>query len=476
MIFCSMPWLELAIASPILGILLLRWIHRPHSAVFWSSIGAGFTLLFSILAWMAWYFCDDPTNLHAVQKEVFGRALFQLDELSAPLPALVALLHLLTLISTSRTRMQRFSPSWLLMAESVRLATFASSDPWVLTILLILGIVRPWVDLVQRGQRTRVYLIHMLLFSTLLLFGTASMTGMTGGKEQSEIGVLALLIAILIRAGTFPLHCWVMELCERAAFGPSILFLAPLTGVYGAIRLVLPTAPDWALQGIGIASIITSVYAACMATIQLDTRRFFAYLYLSQSALVLVGLELHTSISLTGALSLWFSTAMSVCGIGLTIRALESRHGRLGLKEFHGLYEQSPTLAVGFLMTGLACVGFPGTLGFVASELLVDGAVETHLMVGLAVVLATALNGIAIMRVYFLLFTGRKPASSITLNVGRREQIAVLTLVALLIAGGLAPQAGIASRHAAAEAIIRIRDERGDSHESLRIEPRVHKE
>ena len=109
MIFCSMPWLELAIASPILGILLLRWIHRPHSAVFWSSIGAGFTLLFSILAWMAWYFCDDPTNLHAVQKEVFGRALFQLDELSAPLPALVALLHLLTLISTSRTTLERRS-------------------------------------------------------------------------------------------------------------------------------------------------------------------------------------------------------------------------------------------------------------------------------------------------------------------------------------------------------------------------------
>ena len=79
------------------------------------------------------------------------------------------------------------------------------------------------------------------------------------------------------------------------------------------------------------------------------------------------------------------------------------------------------------------------------------------------------------MRVYFLLFTGRKPASSITLNVGRREQIAVLTLVALLIAGGLAPQTGIASRHAAAEAIIRTRDERGTSREFLRIEPPVQK-
>jgi ABC-type dipeptide/oligopeptide/nickel transport system ATPase component len=33
-------------------------------------------------------------------------------------------------------------------------------------------------------------------------------------------------------------------------------------------------------------------------------------------------------------------------------------------------------LAVCFLLTGLASVGFPGTLGFVGSEMLVDGAVE----------------------------------------------------------------------------------------------------
>ena len=50
--------------------------------------------------------------------------------------------------------------------------------------------------------------------------------------------------------------------------------------------------------------------------------------------------------------------------------------GRLSLADFHGLYDHSPALAVCFLVTGLASVGFPGTLGFVATELLVDGAVD----------------------------------------------------------------------------------------------------
>ena len=70
------------------------------------------------------------------------------------------------------------------------------------------------------------------------------------------------------------------------------------------------------------------------ATIQRDTRRFFAHLFLSHASLVLVGLELHTSVSLTASLCLWFSEILSLTGFGLTLRALESRFGRLSLTDF----------------------------------------------------------------------------------------------------------------------------------------------
>ena len=96
-----------------------------------------------------------------------------------------------------------------------------------------------------------------------------------------------------------------------------------------------------------------------MATIQRETRRFFAHLFLSHASLVLVGLELHTELSLTASLCLWFSVILSLGGFGLTLRALEARFGRLSLTDYHGLYEHSPTLAVCFLLTGLASVGLP---------------------------------------------------------------------------------------------------------------------
>ena len=39
-------------------------------------------------------------------------------------------------------------------------------------------------------------------------------------------------------------------------------------------------------------SLVTAVYAAGMAVVQREARRFFAYLFLSHASLVLVGLEL----------------------------------------------------------------------------------------------------------------------------------------------------------------------------------------
>jgi NADH-quinone oxidoreductase subunit M len=251
---------------------------------------------------------------------------------------------------------------------------------------------------------------------------------------------------------------------EHASFGTALLFATPIAGAYLAVRLVLPVAPEWVLQGISILSLVTACYAAGMAVVQTDARRFFAFLFLSHASLILVGLELHTSISLTGALCLWISVALSLGGLGLTLRALEARFGRLSMDRFHGLYDHSPALAICFLLTGLGSVGFPGTLGFVAAELLADGAIQVNPAVGVAIVLAAAINGIAVVRAYFLLFTGTRHRSSVSLAISERERIAVLTVAVLILVGGLIPQPAVASRHLTAEQVLTDRDSRQNAH------------
>jgi NADH-quinone oxidoreductase subunit M len=268
---------------------------------------------------------------------------------------------------------------------------------------------------------------------------------------------MPLLAAILVRCGTVPAHSWVTDWFEHASLGIALLYVTPLSGVYAAVRLVLPIGPGWVLRSIGLLSLATAVYAAAMSTIQRETRRFFAYLFLSHASLVLVGMELHTEMSLCGSLCVWYAVILSLGGFGLTLRALEARFGRLGLTDYHGLYEHSPTLAVFFLLTGLASVGFPGTVGFVANELLVDSAIEVNPYAGIAVLATEALNGISVVRAYFLLFTGARHVSSVSLGTGLRERIAVLTLSAMILGGGIYPQPGVISRQRAAEEILRER-------------------
>jgi NADH-quinone oxidoreductase subunit M len=453
----EIPWLELGIAVALAGSACVSGLRRPVVAFRCGLVFAGATLACAVAAWFTYEPGLSPADeANSVQPFLFGRRLFAVDQLSAPLVALVALLHFLTALATGRTIMRSFSLSWSLAAVALRLAIFSCTQPWPLIGLLAAETVPPLVELRNRGRPARNYVLHMALFVGLLVLGWALVEPAEGGAPTA-LATAPLVAAILIRCGTVGAHCWVTDWFEQASFGNALLFVTPLAGVYAAVRLVLPVVGEGPLRAVGILSLLTAVYAAGMAVVQRQTRRFFAFVFLSHSSLVLLGLALHTPLSLTAALALWFSVSLSVAGFGLTLRALEARFGRLSLADFHGLYDNSPALAVCFMLTGLASVGVPATLGFVAAELLVHGAVEAGPSVGLAVVVAAALNGIAVVRAYFRLFTGTRHPSTVSLSIGPRERFAVLTLAALILGGGLFPQPGILSRHRAAEEILRDR-------------------
>lgn len=454
------PWLELAIGFAIVGSATIARIREPTRAYHWGLTFTGICFLTTLLAWLAFYLeiPADAVSHFSVQPQLFGRQLFSLDALSAPLLPAVALLHFLTALATARTKMRRYSFSWSLAAAAIGMATFSCQEPWVLVGLLACATLPPYVELVNRSRPTRVYALHMALFVALLILGWGAIdTADSISSVRAQMGTILLMAAILVRCGTIPAHCWVTDWFEHASLGIAILYAVPLSGVYAAVRLVLPIAPEWVLRSIGLMSLATAVYAAGMATVQRDARRFYSYLFLSHASLVLVGLELQTPLSLTASLCLWFSVILSLGGFGLALRALESRFGRLSLINYHGLYGHSPTLAVCFLLTGLACVGFPATIGFISTELLVDSAVEVSSLVGVAVVAAAALNGIAVVRAYLLLFTGARHVSAVSLEIGTRERLAVLTLAGLILGGGLFPQPGVTSRHLAAERILELR-------------------
>jgi NADH-quinone oxidoreductase subunit M len=239
------------------------------------------------------------------------------------------------------------------------------------------------------------------------------------------------------------------------------LFSAPQLGAYLTVVLIVPRASPELLRVIALLALATAVYGAALALVQASARRACGYLFMSQSALVMAGLDCSSVSALAGGLLVWLSAGLAFAGLARCVLVLEARRGRLDLTTHHGGYERMPLLAISFLFMGLACTGFPGTLGFVGQELLVNGAVEAFPVMGFAVVIASALTGLAVLRMYFSLFCGRADApshSGARLGLRGREAWTFVALVIVLVAFGVVPRPLVDSRFSASDDILRLRE------------------
>jgi NADH-quinone oxidoreductase subunit M len=272
-----------------------------------------------------------------------------------------------------------------------------------------------------------------------------------------------IVVAALVRKGIVPFHAWLPEVFDHGRLGPAILFHAPQVGAYMTIVLIVPRASPEMLRVIAILALVTAVYGAALALVQASARRACGYLFMSQSALVMAGLDCSSVSALAGGLVVWLSAGLAFAGLARCVLVLEARRGRLDLTTYHGGYGRMPLLATSFLAMGLACTGFPGTLGFIGQELLLDGAVDAFPVMGFAIVVASALTGLAVVRMYFSLFCGRPDLpghSSVRLGLTPREAWTFVALVIALVGLGVAPRALVDSRLAVSEDILRQRQDR----------------
>ena len=392
-----------------------------------------------------------------------GEAIVRVDTLSAAFLPFAAGLWLLTVAVTPRASLDRRGLRRTALATVITLASFLTESA---VVLLGLSIASVWTflsalsDPAHRYQR-RVVAVYLGLSTLLFAVGVALLVGPGADDTRLETAALWLIvIAALVRKGIVPFHAWVPEVFDHGRLGPAILFNAPQLGAYMTVVLIVPRASPDMLRIIAILALGTAVYGAALALVQSSARRACGYLFMSQSALVMAGLDCTSVRALAGGLVVWLSAGLAFAGLARCVLVLEARRGRLDLRRYHGGYERMPLLAITFLAMGLACTGFPGTLGFVGQELLVDGAIDAFPIMGFAVVIAASLTGLAVLRMYFSLFCGRPDVqgeSGIPLGLTRRESWTFVALVIALIVFGLVPRPLVDSRLAASEAILRQR-------------------
>lgn len=440
------------IAGTFLGGLIATRLPEPRHARAWVVSIASLTLLGSVV--LAWAARSAPTQ------EITGfTGFFGVDALSGLIVPLVALLGWTLSLAAPRSWATQRALGRLLVNVSLLHAALLCRDARVLALLWAATLVPTWLELGRTPGATRAHRVFgvyavasAVAFAVgIFLLGTPldriadvwhPRAWSPGGATPARVaGLVCILAAVFIRKAALPFHSWLAPVFAAAPPGPVLLLVAPMLGPYVLLRLAVPLFPEllgdrWFVMG--PLALLTAAYGAGLAFVQTELRRVVAWLVLSQSALVLVGLECPEGAGLTGGLTAWLSTGSAMMGMGLSAWMLEARFGPLSIDKHHGLYPRGPALALVFLLSGLSLVAFPGTVGFVSADLLLRAILESFPQAGLLVFFATALNGFTVLRAYMRLFHG-KPAPGRELGLRKREWFALIVPLALLVWQGLHP-------------------------------------
>jgi len=380
-----------------------------------------------------------------------GGYLVHVDGLTAVLLPFVALLELAIVMVAPKRFLDGPATVRILLGAATTLALFATAHPLVLIVAWVVTALPTWwsTRATPGGQvAARVYAITMTTAVGCMAVGTLMMIAdppwEVGGGAVGAAGGWLVALAVLIRKGIVPFHSWYPALFRGAPMSTALAGTMPQIASYTAVRLFFGHADHG--DGVGAElvvlsqlALVTATYGAALALVQRDLRGLIGTLAMSQSALVLAGLAGKLPMELNGAFCTWISSGLALTGLGLVGWALESRAGPLSLETPQGRFADAPLLAAFFLLFGLSSIGLPGTLSFVADDLLVSGSLDEQLHAGLLVIAATVLSAIAVMRGWFMVFGGPPSVDGPRHHLLTRERIALTALFATIVLLGLWP-------------------------------------
>lgn len=313
------------------------------------------------------------------------------------------------------------------------------------------------------------------LSSAVVLYGMVILYGLTGSTNlQSLAAVLAqngtqnheavVLATALLVAGfgfklaSVPFHMWVPDVYEGAPT-PVTAFLSVASKAAGfAVVLRLfhvglggaAFAAGWTVM-FGALSMVSMTLGNLVAVQQRNIKRMMGYSSIAQAGYLMIGLAVAPQAGVNGIMFFLVSYAVTNLGAFIAIIAITEQMGSEDIRDFGGVFQRSPLLAVGLALCMLSLTGIPPTAGFFGKLFLFSAGVQN----GLAWVVLLGVVNSAVSAYYYLgvvkaLFAGSaRPDSGVTVGpgLGLAFGIAVVgTLVLGLLPGPILTAATAAAR------------------------------
>lgn len=404
------------------------------------------SLMASVVLLMAWHSAGSVSLDFG--DRLAGGSFIHVDGITVLLLPYAALAMLAVMLAAPKRFLDASATPGLLLGVAATFAMFVTAHPLLIVALWVATGLPAWVSMrAHPGGRptARVFAYASVTAFSGLAAGTVMMLvdppWERGSGWVGTTGGWLVAFAVAVREGLVPVHSWYPAVYGGAPMSTALLVTVPQVGSYTAVRLLIGHADGVARELVVLSQlgIVTAVYGAALAIVQRDLRWLIGALAMSQSALVMGGLAGTLPMELNGAFCMWISSGLSLTGIGLVAWALESRGGVIRLDTPQGRFWDAPALAAFFLLFGLAGIGLPGTLSFVADDLIVSGSLDEQLHAGLLVIAATVLGGIAVLRGWFMVFGGPVAADGPRHGILARERAALSVLLVILFGLGLFP-------------------------------------
>jgi NADH-quinone oxidoreductase subunit M len=404
----GIPLLSTMTVIPLAGMIGVLKLNSTSSKTGLGYFAALLNLALSL--YLLLMFDDDSTGIQfAEQFSLFSLnysvGIDGLNILFIPLISCSTLLALVYLSATRRAGNARLI-ACVLGYEAILIAAFCALNVlqfWFLTLIelapILFAIKESGLDQKKRHLVVRLFqFFGASLFMTLCGFLLLAF-GLIDSEHELTFDLLTLknnnaylhdetLIFVLlfygfaIRIPLFPFHGWLPILTEQSKLtAVSVFIIGIKLGVYAMIRFIFPLVPGVAEQWAGyvlILCLISIFYGALLAFMQNNVYRLLAFASISQTGMLVFGLFSFNEHGLEGTLLLSLVYGLAAVGMLFSISLIYEQTNTAIIPRLGDLFDSHTTLALLFMITALSTMIMPGSLGFDAGHLLLEGVIEEH--------------------------------------------------------------------------------------------------
>lgn len=470
--------LPFTLLAPLVAMFLIVFLPKEESKTIKIVAAMG---MFVSLALTLYAFCQYDRVLGGMQftltipwiPDLGVNLALGVDGLSLPMLLLTNLIGFSSIYASwnMEKRVKEFFILLLMLIAGV-MGTFIARDLFIFFLFYEIVVIPIYMMVIIWGSTKRVtkeyagmkLTIYLLIGSAFLLVGIIALYLAAASQgtptfmfdelaaRQSlyspafqKVAFALMLFGFGSLISMFPFHSWSPDGYAGAPTAVSMIHAGVLKkiGGYGLIRLgvyVLPLGAKYWAPVIAVLAIGNVLYAAFIALAQKDLKYVVGYSSVSHMGYVLIAIAALNPTALNGAVAMMFAHGVMAALFFAMIGFIYEKTHTRNISELGGLAHQVPRLAIGFMIAGLASLGLPGTVNFIAEFTIFIGAIKVlpvQTILGIAGIIFTA---VYILRIIAnVLFGPRRPEWDHLTDIRGPELVPLVLLGFVIFLGGLFP-------------------------------------